>query len=117
MLHNFSVKSVFDKQKKVNSFRNIISQFISKGGSRTCKNEFTATVNNSTITIPANSTIYYTASYDGTETIGFGTSTIETLGGSFSTYKQYIVYVNTDKNSSFSNYTNFTITVDDITFN
>ena len=99
------------------SFRNLISQFISKGGSRTCKNEFTATVNNTTITVPANSTIYYTSSYDGVETIGFGTDSIGPLGGSFSTYKQYIVYANTDKGSFFSNYTNFTITVDDITFN
>lgn len=122
--NNVTLYAVWDEEISIpagtytpESFRNIISQFISKGGSRTCKNEFTATVNNTTITVPANSTIYYTSSYDGVETIGFGTDSIGPLGGSFSTYKQYIVYANTDKGSFFSNYTNFTITVDDITFN
>lgn len=98
------------------AFINLISQFITKNGNRTVKNEFTATVNNQTITVPANATIYYNASYPGVEQIGFDSTSYGTIGGNFETFKHYIIYVEQSL-SAMQNYVNYPITIGDVIFN
>lgn len=94
-------------------FKTLISQFISKNGSRAVMNDFTATVNSETITIPANGKVYFNASYSGVEMIGFDSKSYGSVGGSFSTYKHYIV---SSTSSSFTSYENYSITIDEIIF-
>lgn len=97
-------------------FKTLISQFIAKNGNRTVKNEFTATVNNQTITVSANAKIYYNASYSGIEQIGFNSTSYGIIGGNFETFKHYIIYA--DKTlSSMQNYVNYPITIGDVLFN
>ena len=98
------------------AFKNLISQFITKNGNRSVKSEFTATVNNQTITVPANATIYYNASYSGIEQIGFNSTSYTTIGDNFETFKHYIIYA--DKTLSYmQNYVNYPITIGNIIFN
>ena len=100
------------------AFKNLISQFITKNGNRTVKNEFTATVNNQTITVPANAKIYYNTSYSGVEQIGFNSTSTGSLGSSFETYKHYIIYVEQSHElSGMQNYVNCPITIGDVIFN
>lgn len=98
------------------AFKNLISQFITKNGNRTVKNEFTATVNNQTITVPANAKIYYNTSYSGVEQIGFNSTSTGILGSSFETYKHYIIYVEQSL-GGMQNYVNYPITIGNIKFN
>ena len=98
------------------AFKNLISQFITKNGNRTVKNEFTATVNNQTITVPANAKIYYNTSYSGVEQIGFNSTSTGSLGSSFETYKHYIIYVEQSLDEM-QNYVNYPITIGNIKFN
>lgn len=98
------------------AFKNLISQFIAKNGNRTVKNEFTATVNNQTITVPANAKIYYNASYSGIEQIGFNSTSYGTIGGNFETFKHYIIYADQSL-GSMQNYVDYPITIGDVIFN
>jgi hypothetical protein len=83
---------------------------------RTVKNEFTATVNNQTITVPADAKIYYNTSYSGVEQIGFNSTSTGILGSSFETYKHYIIYVEQSL-GGMQNYVNYPITIGNIKFN
>lgn len=94
-------------------FRSLISQFISTNGNRTVAKEFSATVNGQTITIPANAKIYHNTSYSRVEMIGFDSTDYGIVGGSFSTYKHYIV---SSTIFGLSEYANYNITIDNIIF-
>lgn len=97
------------------TFLNMISNYITKGGSRTCKNSFTVLVRNQPVGVPAGTTIYYTDPYPNRSsrwnTIGFGTNTTQLfkIVTSFATYKSYIVY--SQNNEESGNYSNYSITV------
>lgn len=112
------------------AFAALIANYISLNGSRKCANEFTAKVNNQTITVAANSTIYYKhdnyLSYSDAKTvnkIGFGTDinvytgtsgvhNIQDSNAGFKNYKQYIVRGPTDSNVVFfQQYANYPITI------
>lgn len=97
------------------AFKNLISQFIAKNGNRTVKNEFTATVNDQTITVPANAKVYYNASYSGIEQIGFNSTDYGSIGGSFETFKHYIIYAEQSL-GGMQNYVNYPITIGDVIF-
>ena len=103
-------------------FKAAISEFLSKGSSRTVKNSFTAKVNNQEITVSAGSTVYYSGQTSGTqncEFIGFGSisTNIQNVANSFTTYKTYCIESGSIPN--FNNYQNYPITIggNGITFN
>ena len=103
------------------SFKNLISQFISVGGSRTVAKGFTAKVNGTSVTVPAGGTIYYMHPYSNPDTylVGFGTKDKDNLYNiaqhSFSTDKTYCVY---SSGGILSAYSNYSITLaQDIKFN
>lgn len=103
------------------SFKNLISQFISVGSSRTVAQGFTAKVNGTSVTVPAGGTIYYMHPYSNPDTylVGFGTKDNYNLYNvaqhSFSTDKTYCVY---SSGGILSAYSNFPITLaQDIKFN
>lgn len=98
------------------AFKNLISQFITKNGNRTVKNEFTATVNNQTITVSANAKVYYNASYSGVEQIGFDSTSYGTIGNNFEKFKHYIIFAE-ESLGSMQNYVNYPITIGDVIFN
>ena len=80
------------------SFKTLIEQFISVDGSRTVAQSFTATVNGTSVTVPAGGTIYYMNPYSNPDTylVGFGTKDNDNVFNvaqhSFSTGKTYCVY-------------------------
>ena len=103
------------------SFKNLISQYISVGGSRTVAQGFTATVNGTSVTVPAGGTIYYMHPYSNPDTylVGFGTkdnyNLYDVAQHSFSTDKTYCVY---SSGGILSAYSNFSINISsDIKFN
>lgn len=103
------------------SFKNLISQFISVGGSRTVAQGFTAIVNGTSVTVPAGGTIYYMHPYSNPDTylVGFGTKDNYNLYNvaqhSFRTDKTYCVY---SSGGILSEYSNYSITLaQDIKFN
>lgn len=103
------------------SFKNLIEQYISVGGSRTVSRGFTATVNGTSVTVPAGGTIYYMHPYSNPDTylVGFGTkdnyNLYDVAQHSFSTDKTYCVY---SSGEILSAYSNFSINISsDINFN
>lgn len=95
------------------SFKNLIEQYISVGGSRTVAQGFTALVNGISVTVPAGGTIYYMHPYASSNhdvyLVGFGstlTNTQSVAMNSFSSGKTYCVYsrgdIFTDQYSSYS---------------
>lgn len=105
------------------AFKNLITEFISINGTRTVAQSLKATVNGQSITIPANSTIYYTSDYSGTlEVVGFGDISTNHLdiAQSFTNSKTYCVFCNPNTSSAqnyLDKYKNYPITVDEIFFN
>ena len=105
------------------AFKNLITNFISINGTRTVAQSFKATVNGQSITIPANSTIYYKSDYSGTlEVVGFGDITTNPvyIAQSFSTSKTYCVFCNPSTTSAqnyLNKYNDYPITVEEIFFN
>lgn len=104
------------------SFKNLIEQYISVGGSRTVVEGFTATVNGTSVTVPAGGTIYYMHPYSNPDTylVGFTSYLVElnkAATGSFSSGKTYVVY-RSPQSGYFDKYTNYSITLaQDIVFN
>lgn len=103
------------------SFKNLIEQYISVNGSRTVSQGFTATVNGTSVTVPAGGTIYYMHPYSNPDTylVGFGTKDnyklYDVAQHSFSTDKTYCVY---SSGGILSAYSNFSINISsDIKFN
>ena len=103
------------------SFKNLIEQYISVGGSRTVSQGFTATVNGTSVTVPAGGTIYYMHPYSNPDTylVGFGTKDNYNLHHvaqhSFSEDKTYCVY---SSGGILGQYSNFSINISsDIKFN
>lgn len=102
-------------------FENLIRQFISANGSRTCANAFTAKVNGHTYNVSAGQTIKYCT----TSTAGSGTNStlrIVTFNGSSTAQAQdanpayfggtYVVYAsNFSGYAGFSAYANYSITI------
>lgn len=86
------------------AFKNLIDKYISANGSRKVSNSFTATVNNQTITVSANTTIYnvnnsssgsrtlsYAVNFSGNYMPDVGAFSIA-ITQSFTKYKVYITY-------------------------
>ena len=103
------------------SFKNLISQFISVNGSRTVARSFTATVNGTSVTVPAGGTIYYRHPYPDSSIInvyyvGFGSysdSPSNVARQSFVTNKTYCVYNSSSATTYnyFNKYSNYPITI------
>ena len=105
------------------SFKNLISQFISVGGSRTVAQGFTAVVNRTSVTVPAGGTLYYRHPYTSNPDVyivGFTSYLIQidkAATDSFSSGKTYVVY-RSPQSDYFNKYTDYPITItSDITFN
>lgn len=106
-----------------NSFKNLISQFISVNGSRTVSQSFTAIVNGIPVTVPAGGTLYYRHPYTSNPDVyivGFTSYLTEinkAATDTFSSGKTYVVYCS-PQSGYFDKYTNYPITLaQDIVFN
>ena len=111
------------------TFKSLIGNYISNNGSRIVSNSFTATVNNQTITVSANTTIYntnnassgmrslsYAVNFSGTyltEGSCFDAN-VAAYSNGFTKRKVYITY--SKGISYFNNYMHYNITVSGIKF-
>ena len=109
------------------TFKSLIDNYISQNGSRRVSNAFTATVNNQTINVNANTTIYnVNNSSSGSSTLTYGvnfsgsymnasSAFSSSTASSFTGNKVYITQ-STGVISYFSNYMYYNITVSGIKF-
>ncbi len=102
------------------AFKNLIENYISPGGSRSVRFDFTVIVNNMPVNVHAGDTIYYNQVSSGSNQarlVGFGYNGVG-MGGSYNSaidfinYKQYCVWDNHLGTTSFyQTYENFSITI------
>lgn len=108
------------------AFEELIKSFISDNGSRRVAEAFSVTVNNQTVSVPVNETVYYrvngTSSQGYVRAVWFGALNEQSSAPpqhasnstGFTNTKAYVVYIksiNTVYTENFKNYSNFRITV------